>query len=70
MKHDASTVFDKLLELDDIQSIIRFKSEYKCKLVFCNWQQVAVNNGKIIIYYGVAGHGKGLVDAMISFGVK
>ena len=31
MKHDASTVFDKLLELDDIQSIIRFKSEYKCK---------------------------------------
>ena len=27
-------------------------------------------NRKIIIYYGVSGHGKGLVDTMNGFGVK
>ena len=25
---------------------------------------------KVILYYGVSGHGKGLVDAMSSFGLK
>ena len=29
-----------------------------------------LHNKKVIIYYRVTGHGKGLVDAMSSFGVK
>ena len=30
-----------------------------------------MNNKKtVIVYYGVSGHGKGLVDAMSGFGVK
>ena len=56
--------------------ILRFKSDncrsqYKCKYVFPRYQGIARNNNKTVItYYGVEGHGKGLVDAMSNFGVK
>ena len=45
--------------------------QYKSKKVFGFWQKLAKDSQKtIIIYYGVAGHGKGLVNAPSGFGVK
>ena len=78
MKHDsafASVVVHHLLEQDDPE-IIRLKSDncspqYKSKYVFKQWQLLAQISEKIVlVYYGVSGHGKGLVDAMSAFGVK
>ena len=43
----------------------------KLKKVLGFWQKLAKDSQKtIIVYYGVAGHGKGLVDAASRFGVK
>ena len=56
--------------------VIRFKSDncsiqQKCGYVFYEMILLAVLLRKIfIVYYGIAGHGKGLVDAMSGFGVK
>ena len=56
--------------------IFSFKSDncsqqYKSRFVFANWRALAKKYNKtIILYYGVSGHGKGLVDSMSSFGVK
>ena len=64
------------LDIKGIPSIIRFKSDncstqYKCKWVFRFWHSIAQKtNTKVIIYFEVSGHGKGLVDAMSAFGVK
>ena len=78
-KHDyayTSAVVDHILSIDCVPEIIRFKSDncvtqYKSKNVFNYWQSLSISqNRKVILYYGVAGHGKGLVDAMSSFGVK
>ena len=45
--------------------------QYKCAKVFGHYKQLAIKlNKKLIIYYGAAGHGRGLVDGMSSFGVK
>ena len=45
--------------------------QYKCAAVFAFYQSLAMNLKKnIIIYYGASGHGRGLVDAMSSFGLK
>ena len=61
---------------NDDGTILRFKSDncsmqYKSKWVFRYWLTVSVEQQKIIIfYYGVTGHGKGLVDAMSDFGMK
>ena len=54
--------------------IFSFKSDncsqqYKSRFVFANWRALK-NNKTIILYYGVSGHGKGLVDSMSIFGVK
>ena len=54
--------------------IFSFKSDncsqqYKSRFVFANWRALK-NNKTIILYYGVSGHGKGLVDSMSSFRVK
>ena len=39
--------------------------------MFANWRAFGKKcNKTIILYYGVSGHGKGLVDSMSSFGVK
>ena len=39
--------------------------------MFANWRALAKKYNKtIILYYGVSGHSKGLVDSMSSFGVK
>ena len=57
-------------------SIIRLKSDncqeqYKCRSVFGQYVKLAKELGcPVLVYYGVAGHGKGLVDAMSGFGVK
>ena len=57
-------------------NVYRFKSEnaaaqYKTQYMFFNWRQLAKSlRKKFIIYFGVSGHGKGLVDAMSAFGVK
>ena len=56
--------------------VIRLKSDncssqYKSKRVFMFYQQLAEASGKVIIVYcGVAGNGKDIVDAMSSFGAK
>ena len=58
------------------QEIICLKSDncatqYKCAKVFVMYCQLSVTlNKRIIIYFGAAGHGRGLVDGMSSFGVK
>ena len=45
--------------------------QYKCKYVFGKYKQLASEIGiPIICYFGVPGHGKGLVDAMSGFSVK
>ena len=45
--------------------------QYKSKWAFHMYQQLADEyNVRIIRLYGAAGHGKGLIDAMSSFGVK
>ena len=45
--------------------------QFKCLWTFVYWLYFArKHNIKVISYYGVAGHGKGLVDSMSSFGVK
>ena len=56
--------------------VIRFKSDncagqYKSKRVFRFWRNLAKELDRtIIVYYGVARHGKALVDAANGFGVK
>ena len=71
----TKTVIDDLLEKNGTATILRFKSDnrsvqYKCKNVFSMWQSIATFPKKVIIYYGVSGHGKCFVDAMRGFGVK
>ena len=59
-----------------IHQVIRFKSDncvvqYKSKRVFGFWRNLAKELDRtIIVYYGGAGHSKGLVDAASGFGVK
>ena len=46
-------------------------NQYKDKYAFAYYQNLAGKyNVRIICLYGAAGHGKGLIDAMSSFGVK
>ena len=60
----------------DNPNIIRFKSDnfsmqYKSKTVFAFWRELALKHQKLfLVFYGVAGHGKGLVDYMSGFGAK
>ena len=57
-------------------SVLRFKSDncpgqYCCRYVLPFYSDLAKKLGKpILIYYGVNGHGRGMVDGMSSFGVK
>ena len=78
-KHDAGftfTVIDDLLKFYPETNIYRLKSDncsaqYKCRHVFFHYRLLAMKIEKtILVYYGVAGHEKGLVDAMGGFGVK
>ena len=78
MCHDhvfTTTVLRHLIDQSE-SNIIRFRfdncsTQYKSKYVFKAWQTVASETGKTLItFYGTSGHGKGLVDAMSSFGVK
>ena len=55
--------------------ILRFKSDncstqFKSKYIFYEWRSLAITIERKIVYYGVQGHGKGLVDSMSGFGVK
>ena len=58
------------------QQIVRKKSDncavqYKSLKVFGYYVTIAIKSGKVwIIYFGSEGHGRSLVDAMSSFGVK
>ena len=58
------------------ETIVRKKSDncrvqYKCRDSFGDKRREAQRSGKTYInYYGSAGHGRGLVDSMSSFGVK
>ena len=79
MKHNhafTSAVVNDIIQKHGLPLILRFKSDncstqFICKWVFRFWSNLAKKlNTKIIIYYGVSGHGKGLVDAMGAFGVK
>ena len=77
--HDAgftSTVIDDLLSFYPESDVYRIKSDncscqYKCKYIFQRYKLLASSTKKtFVVYYGVSGHGKGLVDAMSGFGVK
>ena len=47
------------------------EDQYKCMFTFYQMQVLAVkHNIDIFWFYGAAGHGKGLIDAMSSFGCK
>ena len=79
MQHDhafTSAVVNEIIKSNGIPEIICFKSDnfstqYKCKWIFQFWNNLAKKlNTQVIIYYGITGHGKGLVDAMSAFGVK
>ena len=79
MKHShafTSAVVNDIIEKHGLPLILRFKSDncssqYKYKWVFRFWSSLAKKlNTKIIIYYGVSGHGKVLVDVIGVFGVK
>ena len=62
--------------VDFLTSVIRFKSDncvsqYCCQYMFPFYADLAKKTGKpVLVYYGVNGHGRGLVDAMSGFGVK
>ena len=70
------TVIGDLINFYPECEIYRFKSDncsgqYKCLYVFHRYKSLAQSlNKTIIIYFGVSGHGKGLVDAMSGFGMK
>ena len=78
--HDASFVHEVLEDIfikwDIKNETVMIKSDnapsqYKDKCAFWSLQYLAdTYNIKIIRVYGAAGHGKGLIDAMSSFGVK
>ena len=66
-------LFDKLSIKNEIIMIKRDNAliQYKNKYAFNSTQTLSNDyNVKIIRIYGAAGHGKGLIDAMSSFGVK
>ena len=74
--HDSqfSYAVDELMTNNDQCLIFSFKSDncsqqYKSRFVFANWRASQYNK-TIILYYGVSGHGKGLVDSMSNFRVK
>ena len=72
----TATAVDNILSLQPPTDIAGFKSancstQYKSKCVFYFWQSLAKHLGKkCLMYYGVSGHGKGLVDNMSAFEVK
>ena len=72
----TQSVVEHLIKIDPELEIIRIKSDncstqYKSKNVFGKYKQLASEKGiSVICYYGVSGHGKGLVDAMSGFGAK
>ena len=77
--HDAAFVH---FVLEDIFEYCNIKNEnvliksdkaptqYTKKYVFKSLQSLANKHAAIVRVYGAAGHGKGLIDAMSSFGVK
>ena len=78
--HDSAFVDLVLNDIFDLQNVwnetVLIKSDncqeqYKCLYAFSSYQQLANKYNSIIIrVYGAAGHGRGLIDAMSSFGVK
>ena len=79
MKQDytfIATVAHSFLALNDLPKIIHRKrdncvTQYKSQCVFGEYQKMAVQyDRKVIIFYGLSGHGEGLVNAMSAFGMK
>lgn len=80
LKHDdtftMNVVRDILDRFPSNADVLRFKSDncstqYKSKYLFFKWRKLATEiSKKILLYYGVSGHGKGLVDSMSAFRVK
>ena len=81
MKHDYGftiAVIDIVIAAIDLfdfnTNCFRFKSDncktqHKCRNFFANWSKISVQlHKKIITYYGVRSHRKGLFDAMSGFG--
>ena len=77
--HDSQfsyAIVDDLITNNDQCFIFCHKSQncsqqYKSRFVFANWGALSKKYNKtIILYYGVSGHDKGLVDSMSSFRVK
>ena len=69
MQHDhtfTSAVVNEIIKSNGIPEIICFKSDncstqYKCKWIFQFWNNLPKKlNTKVIIYYGISGHDKGL----------
>ena len=58
------------LQLSYVSNLV-IAVQYKCENVFSMWKSIATSSQKkVIIYCGVSGHGKGLLDVMSRFGVK
>ena len=77
--HDAGftfSVINEYLQVYPDADIYRFKSDncssqYKCKHVFHRYMVLANQlNKTFLVYFGVSGYGKGLVDAMSGFGAN
>ena len=80
--HDSILTFNILEDIiskhpeiiQDNRLVIRSdncSTQYKCKYIFNKMAKLAENYQLTIAwFYGVAGHGKGIVDAMSSFGCK
>ena len=73
--HVTNDLLQKFPEVENFP-IIRFKSDncpaqYCCKYVFPFYLDLANKlNKPVLVYYGVNGHGWGMVDGMSSFGVQ
>ena len=67
LRHHPEIVTDGVLVLrsDNCQE------QYKCKYIFFEMKKIAIEyNINVVWFYGEPGHGRGLVDAMSSFGCK
>ena len=75
-KFTKAVIIRLVKEIFGEEVIVRIKTDnctvqYKCSNVFGMYSEISVDTGKtIIVYYGAAGHGRGLVDGMSSWGVK
>lgn len=68
--HDASYTFCVMILFQHLKSD-NCSTQYESRHVFFRYKKLSMElRNTFIVYYGVSGHGKGLVDPMGGFGVK